>query len=676
MIIKSIHVQNFRCIYDETLICDQLTALIGPNGSGKSSFLNALALFYTPNAIYNEDDFYNRDTSQDIVIILTFSQLTEDEKRLFQIHTAGNELIVEKIMKWPPHKANQKYYGTSLQNPEFDAFRSASGTNLRREYNNLRDTKNPEFPSYSNKETAEQVLQEWEQANSSQCLYRRDNGQFFGFKEVGNAHLERYTRFILIPAVRDASEDAREGKNSPTTEIMDLVVRNVLQQKKEIIDLTNNTQRQYNEIVNRAKSDELQKLEQQLCETLQVYIPDSKVRLDWLTDEIDMPMPRASIKLIEDDYPCLVQHTGHGLQRAFIMTMLQHLAIIQSIEYEGEDSDIKKPNLIIGIEEPELYQHPNRQRHLAKILFKLANGNIKTLAECTQIIYSTHSPLFIDIKWFDKIRIFHKIQEESDKPKRTKVVFTNLDEIAEIIEKADGKEEGSYSGATLEPRLETLMTPWMNEGFFADLAVLVEGEEDRAAIIGIASALGYDLESKGISVIPCMGKNNLDRPTAIFSKLQIPVYVIWDCDFGGKDAKPEENHRLLRLFDHDIEDWPETITKQFACFKQTLSFTLRKEIGEEFFNDNLKEICEDLCMSKKKDAYKNPQVIQAIITRAHDHGKSCQSLEEIIKWIITLKTNFSINSEEIVNHNNEKILNNKFKNDSLEKISIENKEKI
>ncbi|MHA1428021.1 MAG: AAA family ATPase [Candidatus Helarchaeota archaeon] len=648
MIIKSVHVQNYRCIYDEMLPCDQLTALIGPNGSGKSSFLNALDLFYTSNANYVEDDFYNKDTSQNIIITVTFSQLTKEEQKLFQSHMDGNELTVEKILKWPPTKANQKYYGTSLQNPEFDSFRSASGAGLRREYNNL--SKNySEFPSYTNKDNAEQTLQEWEQTHPNQCIRRRDSGQFFGFKEVGNAHLERYTRFILVPAVRDASQDAREGKNSPITEIMDIVIRSVLQQKKEIIDLTNNTQRLYEEIVDRAKSDELQKLEAQLCKALQVFIPYSKVQLDWLNDEIDIPMPRADIKLIEDDYPSLVQHTGHGLQRAFIMTLLQYLAVLQPFKNEREDSPIKKPNLIIGIEEPELYQHPNRQRHLAKILFKLATGNIKSISEFTQIIYSTHSPLFIDIKWFDKIRVFHKIQVERDKPKRTKVIFTNFDEIAKIIERADGKPKGTYTGATLEPRLKTLMTPWMNEGFFADVAVLVEGEEDRAAIFGIASALGHDLESMGISVIPCMGKNNLDRPSAIFSKLEIPIYVIWDSDFGKDNVKPEDNHRLLRLFNHPIEDWPKRITKNFACFEQDLNTTLRSEIDEVFFEDNLKKICNELCMNKKRHAFKNPQIIQELIKIAINEGKSSPTLEEIVSHIIAKKQSNTEFEDELKN---------------------------
>jgi len=35
----------------------------------------------------------------------------------------------------------------------------------------------------------------------------------------------------------------------------------------------------------------------------------------------------------------------------------------------------------------------------------------------------------------------------------------------------------------------------MNEGFFAEVVVLVEGEDDRAAIHAVATLLDYDLES-------------------------------------------------------------------------------------------------------------------------------------------------------------------------------------
>lgn len=653
MRINSIHVQNFRCIRDETLPCEQLTALVGPNGSGKSSFLRGLDMFYTSNARYTEEDFYNRDTSQDIIVAVTFTDLTEDEKKLFQKYAEGGKLTVEKEMEWPSSKGNQKYYGTSLQNPEFDSFRSATGPNLRKEYNKLREDKYSDLSEYTNKDDAEKALQTWEESHPDQCLRRRDEGQFFGFKEVGEAHLERFTRFIPIPAVRDASEDAAEGKGTPLTEIMDLVVRSVLAQRKEIIELQEGTQKQYEQIVDPTKLAELQTLEQDLSDTLKTYVPDAGVKLTWLTGAvIEIPMPRADIKLVEDEYPSSVERTGHGLQRAFILTMLQHLAVAQAPvqedmnDKENEMDDIHKeqpslkvPNLIIGIEEPELYQHPNRQRHLSKILLKLASGSIKGVADRTQIIYATHSPSFVDIERFDKVRVLKKVREKTNRPKETKIFYTNLDEVAEVIEIA---RERPQTGTTLEPRIQTLMTPWMNEGFFAVVVVLVEGESDRAAILEIATTIGHNFEGMGISVIPCMSKNNLAKPTAIFKNFEISVYVIWDSDYGNNNAK-RINHILLRLFGQPTEDWPEKVTGQFTCFKQNLTETLRSELGEDLFDSTLETLRSRLYLGS--DAVKNPQVIQEIIKEAQKQGKSSKTLEKIISQIVTLRLKTSVGGE-------------------------------
>ena len=41
MIVKALHVKNFRSILDERIDCDNLTVLVGRNGTGKSSFLRA-----------------------------------------------------------------------------------------------------------------------------------------------------------------------------------------------------------------------------------------------------------------------------------------------------------------------------------------------------------------------------------------------------------------------------------------------------------------------------------------------------------------------------------------------------------------------------------------------------------------------------------------------------------
>ncbi|MBU7037635.1 MAG: ATP-dependent endonuclease [Theionarchaea archaeon] len=642
MRIKDVHVQNFRCIKDQVLPCEQLTTLIGPNSSGKSSFLRALDMFYTSNAKYTEEDFYNKDASQEIRIKITFTDLTIEEMKNFQKYVESGDLTVEKVMSWPPGKTSQKYYGNHLQNPDFDSFRSAGGTSLRAEYSRLHENGYPDFPPYTNKDDAEGILQEWEESHPNKCVQVRDDGQFFGFKEVGRAHLERCTRFILVPAVRDASEDAMEGRGAPLTEIMDVVVRSVLSQRNDLVELQETTREQYKRILDPDSLSELQRLQQDLSATLQVYIPNVGVQLEWETvDVFDIPMPRANVRLIEDKYPSSVERTGHGLQRAFIMTMLQYLALAQSRTSEDIEPSSGMLSLIIGIEEPELYQHPNRQRHLSKVLLRLVDEGIRGVAKSTQIIYTTHSPLFVDMGRFGSVRRLCKLQGESDTssmPKQTRVFHTTLDEVAKAIEKIDEKPEGTYTGATLEPRLWTLMTPWMNEGFFADVAVLVEGEEDRAAILGMATAMGYDLESIGISVIPCMGKRNLDRPTVIFSKLGIPVYGIWDSDYEGNNSKPEENHRLLRLFDQSCkEDWPEKVTDHFACFKYSLNRTLSAEIGYDLFRNILDSLCKKYNIERIKNAKKNPLIVQKTIIRAQEKRKSSKTLEDIVSKIISLK---------------------------------------
>ena len=640
MIVKAVRVQNFRCVKNETLFCKNLTVLVGANGSGKSTFLRALDMFYEPNAEYIEEDFYARDTSNSIIITVTFTNLTEDEKRIFKSYVENGELTVEKELTWPPSRGSQKYYGTSLINPDFQAFRIAKGENLRKEYNKLGAmSKYLSLPPYINKEEAEKALKNWEQQHPEECTRQRDGGQFFGFKEVGEARLERFTRFILVPAVRDASQDAYEKRGSVITEIMDLVVRKTLAQRKELMEFQEEVNKRHREIFDPSKIQELQGLEKTLTNLLKLYAPDTSVKLDWRKDiEIDIPMPEANVSLVEDEYPSSVSHAGHGTQRSFILAMLQYLAFAEkSAEQETESMveimPTELPGLILGIEEPELYQHPDRERYLARALSKLAQQGIPGVAKQIQVIYSTHSPLFVNLEHFDEIRVFRKEKEDESLPKQTKIYHTTLDKVAETLEKIDNKPEGSYSGETLRPRLRALMSPWVNEGFFAKFVVLVEGIKDRAAILGAAQAMGYDLESIGVAVIPCKSKTCLDRAIVIFSSLNIPVYAIWDSDYPKNNEK-EVNRRLLRIFNQPEEDWPEKVCKKYACFKQTLMQTLNAELGTDL-NEALQEYCQIYGIDKTEYAIEDPAAFKHIFEECKKKSKSSLTLEKVIKEIMS-----------------------------------------
>jgi putative ATP-dependent endonuclease of OLD family len=629
--LKIIHVKNFRCLRDATIDLDPLTVLIGPNGSGKSSLLRALEVFYSPNAKYDERDFY--DQTQDITIALTFSDLNARERDQFKPYVQGDYLAVEKVMSPPPDIGTQKYFGRALRNSEFDEFRKAKGAAaLRQEFEKLR-TIYPSLPAYSTKDEVEQILREWEVANPDKCANLRDDGQFFGFNPVGEAHLEKFTRLIPIPAVHDAALDVAEGRGSPITQMKNVLIENELAQNAEYTELRKETHDRVMRVL-----PNLSRLSDEVTKFLQAYAPDSQIRLTWEeSGEFDLPVPIVNTEIKEDDYYSPVPKTGHGLQRSFIMAMLQYLAttlasakVTTSEETDGVNT--VAPNLIIAIEEPELYQHPDRQRHIAKTLLSLSASGMAGLAQGIQVVYSTHSPLFVDLERFEQIRICRKILSEPEKSKHTRFSRTALDTIADSLQQI--RSHGAFTGVSVKPHLRVLMTPWFNEGFFADIVVLVEGITDRTCILAVASVLGYDLESSGVAVIPYNSKNSLDYAALIFRSLEIPTYAIWDGD-SSNDGAIRANRLFLRLFGAPEEDFPARVEATFAVFSKDMFDTLRNEVGTTLYGDILAQYYERFQIEEETKVLENLSMMQEIYGEIRSKGQSSPTLERIVLAIAT-----------------------------------------
>jgi len=78
------------------------------------------------------------------------------------------------------------------------------------------------------------------------------------------------------------------------------------------------------------------------------------------------------------------------------------------------------PKLLLGFEEPELYQHPPQARRLADVLEKLSS-----LGGNSQIIVTTHSPYFISSKGFENVRMVRK--KSGGKTQITATTFDKLE---------------------------------------------------------------------------------------------------------------------------------------------------------------------------------------------------------------------------------------------------------
>jgi hypothetical protein len=89
---------------------------------------------------------------------------------------------------------------------------------------------------------------------------------------------------------------------------------------------------------------------------------------------------------------------------------------VSSEEENAVQREPQLPGLVLAIEEPELYQHPSRQRHMASVLLELSQGTIPGVAKRTQVLYSTHSPLFVGLDRFEQIRLLRKVGGMAENP--------------------------------------------------------------------------------------------------------------------------------------------------------------------------------------------------------------------------------------------------------------------
>jgi len=65
----------------------------------------------------------------------------------------------------------------------------------------------------------------------------------------------------------------------------------------------------------------------------------------------------------------------------------------------------------------------------------------------------------------------------------------------------------------------SVMNTIVNEGFFADVVVVVEGTTDVCTLWKLQEIMGKNWSQLGIVTVPAGGKNNIDRSGAFYSNI-------------------------------------------------------------------------------------------------------------------------------------------------------------
>lgn len=529
MRLHKFEIRNLKGIGEASFEWDDMIVLIGENNVGKSTVLQALDFFLSGKPIRDSALFRDNLTDSDnaIELIGHFDRLTDEEKEYPAVRGRMNgEGWVIKKRYWAEAQEGdrdggewkEQYYSFS---PGEDVFANwpepdNAWSNFPAEYQNLiamiedRGVR----PNDQTRDSLRQLVREHkpELITPAPVQWVQNPGGGGNWKSNANSIIPR---LIFVKAVHDAADEANPKEASAYGKIINLIIERKIMKRPEILKL----KEQINTVMKlfqpdplhpELQAEEIKHVQDTINTRLNEVISGTvKIR----TSEPDVrPMILPNTTLVVKDYNCnvetIVPHQGHGLQRVLIMTLLQTLA-----EIESSGEELLRP-VVLAVEEPELYMHPQMERKMRDALRKLA------LQEGFQVICTTHSPVFLDIA------ARHRAIVRVVKDDCGKVLFFQV--TSDLFEGTDADADRDRL------RLFACFHPTVNEVFFSKRVVLIEELTAVSAFVRAAELAGifarHPRLQYDVTLIDCNGKGNIPMFQRVLNHFQIPYTVIHDED--------------------------------------------------------------------------------------------------------------------------------------------------
>ena len=642
MRIKSVSVKNFRTFKDCTLNFEKYTSLVGTNGAGKSTILFALNVFFreiegSPTDVVNLDaeDFHEGVTKHPIEISVTFCDLNNDAEKEFSNYVRHGELTIMAKAVFDPdlEVAKVEQFGQRRGLEEFrDCFKLLETTGKSSEakdaYRNLRE-KFKDLPEAKTGQKMREALLEYETNNIDKCVLIPSQDQFYGISK-GKNKLEKYVQWVYVPAVKDATEESVEGKGTAlgkSTALGRILSRTFSTKasfESELSALKNEMSGKYLNLL-KSHGGHLKEVSNAITSRLGEWChPDARAVLEW-SDDLDKSLkvedPGIQLKAGERVFEGELARFGHGFQRSYLLALLQELAFSE---------DESAPTLILGCEEPELYQHPSQARHLSDVLEGLSTKK-------AQVIVSTHSPYFVRGEYFESLRMVRYDREKA----QSCIFAATFEEINKQVHAITGDRISEPD--TQMAKLEQSLQPGLSEMFFAPKIVFVEGAEDEAYITSLLIATDSWSEYRrcGTHIVRVNGKNGFLIPLIITKILSIPRFVVFDADAnvlskenkGSIDDHKKKNAEILSLVGGDASvPFPvETVFEdRFVQWRINIGDEVRNGVSDEDWQKADEEACSGLANT----GIKNPVRIGRCIHALHKNGKVPNSLNVLVDKIM------------------------------------------
>jgi putative ATP-dependent endonuclease of OLD family len=539
--IVAVEVDNFRSLRRVAVTLDDYTVCIGANGAGKSSLLYALDWFFGGRPIHDEDRSVLASEDDVVRVAVTFEWPRGAEPSVGTVDEHGR---IRVSRSW----RGAKDEAWAIDGPACADFMAVRDANLgpaerRAAYRALRELPGfadlPDRPGNIKVDTLIADVGAWEDDHAA-TLPRAERS----CSPNEAASIVSGISFVLVPASTNMSNAIDEGRSS----LVDRLTGPLLGRKAESIcaDWASKHQdelAQLRDDLEAALEGVADEQSARVNAELELLVPG--VSIDATPVEVGDPSgwlptqtPGVRVSVLVNGEPRSTSRQGHGVQRAVLMAMLQAAATPRdgAAASAADAPTTAKPATVVAIEEPEVYQHPQRARQIAAALSLLAErGDL-------QLVVATHSPLFIKPAHFSLLRRF-----SLDVDGCTVVMASSAHGVAGYVVPWAGPDDDDFKEAVEKAtrRLEKELPFDLSESFFAERVVIVEGTSDRAVIEAIAEDLDPDLAQLGVAFVR-VSKDGIPLTSAILRALGIDTYEVFDGDALGYLKKPKEKQEATR----------------------------------------------------------------------------------------------------------------------------------
>lgn len=559
---------NFRCFRSEVIEFGDYTSLVGPNNCGKSTVLRALIAFFggsTKSSAITDADFYvGADPVAQLSIKFHFADVAgaaaDELSHYVRNGRVTFEIVADRDVDGAvTSRCRGIRYGLLILAPFFAMAKAADRKPI---YENLRN-QFPEIPEWKNLTQAEAALREFELARVDQHVAIESDENAYGI--AGPVpKLRKYLEWIYIPAVKDASTEATEQRDSAFSKLILFAVRSKFNFTEQINAIKSNAANALQDLMNGA-ADVLKEVGAEIDrEFKNLTTTPVEIAIDWKKVEGIVVQEPGINSVFKDGMVWGSPETfGHGLQRTYLMALLALAAKAQN-----NNDDFR---LLLGVEEPELYQHPPQARFLAAALADLSLGK-------SQVIVTTHSPHFVTGRTFESIRTLRK------QGNATKVHSWSIDEQRHYC--AVRKGAGPIGATAALSGMDRSLQPSIAEMFFAGKVVLVEGAEDMAILESYLKKINKFSEflRHGGHIIPVGGKTKMHNLIALARGFSIDIFCVCDFDLNQPPNK-QANGDIIRYAADAKDIIPQPVVAEFSGayfygWHSTIQHSLKAEIEE------------------------------------------------------------------------------------------------